>query len=157
VRKWMVLSVLGVIWAPLSGWSQSVGTKMAAMATASSDKERYAAEALVVEHLDTDYHYAADGTGTKQVTMTVLLQSDAAVKQFSVVTIGFAGNSEHAVFDYVRVRKPDGSVVETPLTDAQEMPQPVTQQAPFYSDLKEVQIPVRNLAVGDQLEYRSRE
>jgi len=157
LRKWMVLSALGVIWAPLSGWPQSVGTKAAAVAAASSDKERYAAEALVVEHLDTEYHYAADGTGTKQVTMTVLLQSDAAVKQFGVVTIGFAGNSEHAVFDYVRVRKPDGSVVETPLTDAQEMPQPVTQQAPFYSDLKEVQIPVRNLAVGDQLEYRSRE
>jgi hypothetical protein len=89
--------------------------------------------------------------------MTVLLQTEAAVKQFGVVTLGFAGNSEHVVFDYVRVRKPDGSVVETPLTDAQEMPQDVTRAAPFYSDLKEVQIPVRSLAVGDRLEYRARE
>lgn len=158
VRKWMVLSLLGAVFAPLSVWSQSAGPQNSAIKPATpAASGRYAAEAMVVEHLDTDYRYAADGTGSTQITMTALLQTDAAVKQLSVVKVGFAGSSEHVVFDYVRVRKPDGSVVETPLTDALEMPQPVTQQAPFYSDLKEMQIPVRNLAVGDRLEYRVHE
>ena len=116
----------------------------------------YSAEALVVERMDTVYRFAADGTGSREITTVTRIQSDAAARQFGVLNFAFAGNSEHVEIDYVRVRKPDGSVVETPASDAQEMPQEVTRQAPFYSDLKEKQIPVRNLRMGDKLEYKVR-
>jgi hypothetical protein len=33
-----------------------------------------------------------------------------------------------------------------------EMPAPVSQQAPLYSDLKLLQVPVRSLRAGDVLE-----
>lgn len=71
-----------------------------------------------------------------------------------MLTIPFAGSNEHVEIEYVRVRKPDGSVVDTPPTDAQELPQEVTRLAPFYSDLKEKQVPVRSLRAGDKLEYK---
>ena len=59
-------------------------------------------------------------------------------------------------FQYARVRRPDGTVVETPVGDAQEVPAEVTRQAPFYSDLKEKQLPIRSLRVGDRLEWQAR-
>jgi tetratricopeptide (TPR) repeat protein len=57
--------------------------------------------------------------------------------------------------DYVRVRKPDGSVVPTPAENTQDMPSEITREAPFYSDLREKHVAVKGLSVGDVLEYQS--
>ncbi|MBS1821380.1 MAG: DUF3857 domain-containing protein [Acidobacteria bacterium] len=116
----------------------------------------YSVEPIVVEKFDTVYRFAVDGTGTREMTTVARIQSDAAARQYGVLSFPFAGSSGHVEFDYVRVRKADGSVVETPASDAQEVPLEVTRQAPFYSDLKEKQIPVRNLRMGDKLEYKVR-
>jgi LysM repeat protein len=64
----------------------------------------------------------------------------------------------YAVIDlvYARVRKADGTVVETPQASVQDVTSAATRQAPTYSDLREAQIPVKALAVGDVLEYRIR-
>ncbi|WP_185827117.1 DUF3857 domain-containing protein [Edaphobacter aggregans] len=105
------------------------------------------------ERQDTVYRYAADGTGSKEITAVLRIQSEAAARQFGGLDDSILrGSNERVEIDYVRVRKADGSVVETPAADAQE----VTRQAPFYSDLKEKQLPVRNLRVGDKLEYKAR-
>lgn len=151
-----LLGLNGMSWAqkvPEAAKANSAGLQGAA---ASAGGALYAGEAVVVKRLDTQYDYAADGTGSRQITMAVLLQTEAAVRQFGVVIVPFAGNSEHVEIDYVRVRRPDGTTVDTPVTDALELPAPVTQQAPLYSDLKQKQIPVRSLRVGDQLEYKVR-
>jgi hypothetical protein len=57
---------------------------------------------------------------------------------------------------YARVIHADGTVVETPPTEAMDMPAAVTRTAPFYSDLKELQLPVRSLRVGDRFELKYR-
>jgi hypothetical protein len=36
------------------------------------------------------------------------------------------------------------------------MPSPVTREAPFYSDLKQIQVPVRSLRVGDPREWQAK-
>lgn len=71
-----------------------------------------------------------------------------------MLNFSFASASERVEIEYLRVRDAKGAVTETPANSAVEMPAPVTQAAPFYSDLKQLQIPVRNLQVGDRLEYR---
>lgn len=82
----------------------------------------YSAEPIVVEKLETVYRFSADGTGTREMTTVARIQSDAAARQYGVLNFPFAGNSEHVEFAYIRVRKADGSIVETPASDAQEMP-----------------------------------
>ncbi|MBS1799767.1 MAG: DUF3857 domain-containing protein [Acidobacteria bacterium] len=131
-------------------------SQSAAPPAAAAQASDYSAESVVVERLDSVYRFAADGTGSREVSAVLRIQSDAAARQYGVLNFSFAGNSEHVEIDYVRARKPDGSVVETPPSGAQEMPQEVTRQAPFYSDLKEKQVPVRNLRMGDRLEYKVR-
>ena len=136
----------------LSGQQPAAVTSTQPAATS----QDYSAESVVVEKLSTVYRFAADGTGSREMTAVIRIQSDAAARQYGVLDFSFASNNERVEIDYVRVRKPDGSLIETPAGDAQEMPLEVTRQAPFYSDLKQKQVPVRNLRMGDKLEYKVR-
>jgi tetratricopeptide (TPR) repeat protein len=119
-------------------------------------KPDYASESVVFEQLTRVYRYAADGTGSKEITGVVAIHNQAGVKALSVLPFDFASSAEHVEIDYVRVRHADGSIVSTPATDAQELPTEVTRAAPFYSDIKEEQIPIRSLQPGDHLEYHIR-
>ncbi len=116
----------------------------------------YAAEPFVVEHLDAVYKMAADGTGTKVTTAVLRVQSEASVKQLGVLSIPYSAGTQHLEIVYARIRRPNGTVVETPPSQVIDMPAPVTQEAPFYSDLKQMQLPIRNLRVGDTLEWQAK-
>jgi tetratricopeptide (TPR) repeat protein len=116
----------------------------------------YSAEPFVVEHLDAVYKMAADGTGWKVTTVAVRVQSEASLKQLGVLNLPFASGTQHVEIVYARVRRPDGTVIETPINQAIEMPSPVTTAAPFYSDLKQMQLPIRSLRVGDTLEWQAK-
>ena len=116
----------------------------------------YADEAAVVEREQVIYEYAVDGTGSKLDTGVIRVQSSAALQGLAVLSFPYASGTQRLDFVYVRVRKPNGSVVETPVTDAQDQPAQVTQIAPMYSDLHLKQLPVRSLAVGDKLEFQLR-
>src|SRR5437868_1298112 len=116
----------------------------------------YSAEPTVIERFGSVYKMLADGTGSRTTSAVIRIQSDAAAKQYGVVYIGYSGAFEHVDIAYVRVRHSDGTVTETPATEAIDMPSPVTREAPFYSDLKQMQVPVRNLRVGDRLEWEAK-
>jgi hypothetical protein len=124
--------------------------------TTSGKASTYAAESIVIEHSDSVYTYAADGTGTHEQTLVVRVQSEAAVHSLGVIAVPYAANSQRVEFLYARVRHPDGTTVETQPSDALDMPDAVTREAPFYSDLKEKQLPIRSLRVGDTLEWKAR-
>ena len=117
----------------------------------------YSTESFIIEKYATDITYADDGTGERLITVQVKIQSDTAVRQFGVLEFPYESRNERIDFVYVRVRKPDGSVVSTPETDAQDQPAEVTRLAPFYSDIRNKQLPVKSLSVGDQLEYQVRQ
>jgi hypothetical protein len=121
-----------------------------------SKPDPYAAESIVILHADTLYSFAPDGTGFRERTIAARIQSDAAVRALGVIAIPYASNSEQVEILYARVRRPDGTVVNTDPADALEMPEEVTRAAPFYSDLKQKQLPIRSLRVGDTLEWKAR-
>jgi hypothetical protein len=102
------------------------------------------------------YGYAADGTGAKTETTVLCVQSSGAVQAFAVLKFPYASGTQSLEIVYVRVRKPDGSAVETPAADAQDQPAPATQVAPIYSDLRLKELPVRALAAGDTLEFETK-
>lgn len=128
-------------------------TAPAAPAAASASADSYRNEAIVFEKSETTYRMHADGTGERDVHILARIQSQGAAQQFGVLAFAYASAYETPVVKLVRVHKPDGSVVDTPATDAIEMPADVSRQAPLYSDLKEKHIPVRSLSPGDTLEY----
>jgi transglutaminase-like putative cysteine protease/tetratricopeptide (TPR) repeat protein len=124
-----------------------------ALPAASPAADPYKNEAVVIERSETAYHMHADGTGERDLHVVMRIQSEGAAQQFGVLTIGYASANETPVIKFVRVHKADGSTVETPVSDAMDMPAAVTREAPLYSDLKEKHLPVRSLSPGDKLEY----
>ena len=110
-------------------------------------------EAIIVERDITKVVFESDGTGTREVTTAFRVLSQAGVQAFAVLTFRYTSANEAVGFDYVRVRKPDGTVIVTPDYNIQDMPADVTRSAPMYSDIHEKQVTVKALGVGDVLEY----
>ncbi|MBB5056749.1 uncharacterized protein HemY [Granulicella aggregans] len=122
--------------------------------TPASSADPYRDEPFVFERYDTTTTMKADGTGDIVQHVIVRVQSDGVARQFSVLNLSYASANSTATMEFVRVHKPDGSTINTPVDDAMEMPAEVTREAPMYSDLKEKHLPVRSLASGDRLEYQ---
>lgn len=115
-------------------------------------KPDYSKEAFISEESLTKVTFENDGTGSREAMERVRIQSDAGVQHFSVISFPYESAAQTLTIDYVRVRKPDGTVIETPPDSFQDMPAEITREAPFYSDLREKQVAVRGLSVGDVLE-----
>jgi len=127
-----------------------------AQSPAPSPTPAYAEEPVVIERSESIFNMLADGTGWIEHSLIARIQSDTAVKQYGVVIVPYASSSEHVELLYARVRHADGTVAETQTSDAMDMPSAVTRAAPFYSDQKELQLPIRSLHVGDTLEFKYR-
>jgi hypothetical protein len=90
---------------------------------------------------------------TRKKAKLVHIQSQARVQAYGVLRFPFASATSTLDAVHVRVTKPDKALAQTPLDSILEMPSEITREAPFYSDIKEKQIPVKGLEVGDVLEY----
>ncbi len=118
-------------------------------------KPDYSAEAFITEQDSTKVTFENDGSYRRETTTRIRIQSVAGLQRFGVLTLQYQKSTEALDIDYARVRKPDGSVVDTPADDIQDMPSEVTRQAPLYSDLHEKHIAVKGLGIGDGLEIHA--
>jgi tetratricopeptide (TPR) repeat protein/transglutaminase-like putative cysteine protease len=116
----------------------------------------FSKEAYVIERIVTRVSAEADGSGVREISAEVRMLADAGVKGFAVLNFTYTSANEVVEIDYVRVRKPDGSIVKTPDYNIQDMPGEVTRTAPLYSDIHEKHVAVKGLGVGDVLEYQVR-
>jgi TonB family protein len=120
------------------------------------DTPDYPKESLVIEKWATKVTFSPEGARDWQQTFSVRIQSEAAVRQFGVLSFSYGAETEQLKVDYVRVRKADGSIVETPDSSIRDLATEVAAAAPTYSDLRQKQVPVKALGVGDVLEYSVR-
>jgi len=117
-----------------------------------SNEHRFADEPYVVEQLRTIVRFEADGKSQRETIVRIRVQSESAVREFGLLVYPFMSSFESFDVVYTRVRKPDGTVVETPTSEIQELDSAVSRQAPMYTDQREKHIAVKSLAVGDVLE-----
>lgn len=110
-------------------------------------------QAIILEQADNRLVFQNDGTGTRESSERIRVQSEAGVHALAVLSFAYSTSNETLDVDYVRVRKPDGTVIATPAYNIQDMPADVTRAAPMYSDIHEKHVAVRGLGVGDELEY----
>jgi tetratricopeptide (TPR) repeat protein/transglutaminase-like putative cysteine protease len=122
---------------------------------AGSPKKDPSQEAVVFDRYDTLVRYEDDGTGTRETIAVVRVQSQAGVQAFGQLILGYGSATEKLDIDYVRVRKPDGQVIETPLANAQDFAPEVIRESPTYSDYRQRHVSVANLQSGDTLEYHT--
>src|SRR4029077_15670681 len=116
----------------------------------------YSKEAAVGELISVKAVFENDGTSTQQLTLRAHIQSDAGVKRYGLLTFTYQSATQTIEVEYLRVRKPDGSVVVTPPENIQDLDAGITREAPFYSDLREKHAAVKGLSLDDMLEYQVR-
>src|SRR5450432_3345545 len=114
-----------------------------------------AEEAAVFERILNRVHFENDGTQVSETEAVIHVQSQAGVEAFGQLVFGYSSTTEKLEVGYVRVRKPDGEVVETPDSTAQDFAPDVMKDAPMYSDYRQRHISVTALQPGDTLEYRT--
>jgi hypothetical protein len=147
---------------PVLSWSQAnqpASPKPATSATSpapSSPGKDPSQESVVFERISHHLVFDADGSGTQDSTVVARIQSQAGVQDMAVLSFAYTSYNQTVDVDYVRVKKPDGTIVVTPDYNIQDMPGDVTRRAPMYSDIHEKHVTVKALGVGDVLEYKLR-
>src|SRR5437870_1320444 len=93
-------------------WSQSPASSPAA-----TDLSQ---EAVVFERFDESVRFEADGSGVRDNTAVIRIQSQAGVQALGQLVLGYSTANEDLKVDYVRVRRPGGQLVETPASTVQD-------------------------------------
>jgi len=132
--------------------SQQPSVQQDSRSAKSARSESNATEPYVFELVQNKIAFEADGKGYRDLVMRARVKSESAVREFGLLIYPFAASFETVQIPYVRVRKPDGSLVETPASDVQELDSPVSREAPMYTDQREKHVAVKSLSVGDTLE-----
>ena len=152
-RHFLFLLILASL---LSGYAASQAKPSKADTSPADAKTNPAQQAIILDQAVNRLTYQAVGTGTREFSERIHVQSEAGVQALAVLSFAYTTSNETLDIDYVRVQKPDGTVVTTPAYNIQDMPADVTRVAPMYSDIHEKHVAVRGLGVGDELEYQIR-
>jgi tetratricopeptide (TPR) repeat protein/transglutaminase-like putative cysteine protease len=111
----------------------------------------YSQQSFVVEHSLESMRFENDGTGSEEHEAVIKVTSEAGVQALGQLKIGYSALSDKLQIDYVRVRKPDGTVVTAQESAIQDLTIP---DAPVYTDYHQKHISVPSLRPGDTLEFR---
>src|SRR5271165_3881992 len=143
-----------------SAQSPKPGTTPAAAAEKAADSVKieaktplYSQESFVIEQMHSRYRFEADGTGRREVTARIRVQSEAGVQQWGQLQEGYNSANERVEIPYVRVLKQDGSVVKAGDDAVQDLSAPIEREAPVYTDYRQKHITVPGLRPGEVLEY----
>src|SRR6202167_3000288 len=123
--------------------------------TNSANSNPNSQEAAVFDRIWNRVRFENDGTEVSETEAVIRIQSQAGVEEFGQLVFGYSSAIEKLDVEYVRVRKPDGQVVVTPNSTAQDFAPEVLREAPMYSDYRQRHISVAALQPGDTLEYRT--
>src|SRR5271166_2881742 len=157
----LTLTLLTAQSLPATGQAQSASAKNAQQsgvaATANNGAAQpptppdYSQEAYVVEHYRQSSRYENDGTGSEQLDVQIRVISESGVQFLGQLKIGYSALSDKLDIVYVRVRKPDGAIVNAQESAVQDL---TTPNAPVYTDYHEKHVSVPSLRPGDVLEYK---
>ena len=110
----------------------------------------YSQEAYVIEHYRQAKRFENDGTGRDQLDAQIRIVSESGVQALGQFKVGYSALSDKLDIVYLRVRKPDGTVITAQESAIQDFTLP---DAPVYTDYHEKHISVPSLRPGDVLEY----
>jgi tetratricopeptide (TPR) repeat protein len=113
----------------------------------------YSQQAFVVEKMRTAYRFESDGTGKREFSARIKVQSEAGVEQWGQLVIGYSSANERVEIPYVRVLKTDGSTVTATAEAVQDLSIPLEKEAPVYTDYRQKHVTVPGLRPGEVLEY----
>src|ERR1700751_4090632 len=113
----------------------------------------YAQEPFLIEKYYSTARFEDDGTGERDLNVSIRVQSDAGLQALGELVFGYSDANEKMDIRSVVVHKADGTNVTAGPDAVKEMTAPIARDAPVYTDYKEKHITVPSLRPGDTLEY----
>src|SRR6201984_1364422 len=113
----------------------------------------YSQEPFVIEKYYSTARFEDDGTGERDLNVSIRVQSDAGLQALGELVFGYSDANEKMDIRSVVVHKADGTTVTAGPDAVKEMTAPIARDAPVYTDYKEKHITVPSLRPGDTLEY----
>src|ERR1700676_709175 len=86
----------------------------------------YSKEAFVIQRILNKLKFENDGTFALETAIQVRVQSAAGVQGWGLIQLPYASNEGDAAITSVKVTKPDGKVVATPLENNKDTAAPLT-------------------------------
>jgi Flp pilus assembly protein TadD/transglutaminase-like putative cysteine protease len=152
IALWLVaalaVSGVGSRWVSAQDQPQKPAASPSSPSTSDFPQEPY-----VIERYDTTARFESDGTGERDLSVRIHVNSDAGVQQLGELIFGFNSANEQMDVRYVRVQKSDGTIVTAAADAVKELTAQVASDAPVYTDYKEKHITVPGLAPGETVEY----
>ncbi len=113
----------------------------------------YSHEPFVVQQFYTQVRFQNDGTGERSQSARIVVQDDSGVQQLKELVFAYNAANESVDIHFVRVRKPNGTVIAAGAKAAKDVTPPSVRDAPAYSNYKEKHVVAPGLQPGDTLEY----
>ncbi len=110
----------------------------------------------MIEQARSSMRFENDGSSNQVVYVRVRVQKAEGAQAWGQLVFSYSSANEKIHADYVRVHKPDGSVVTAGADAIQDLSSPIEREAPAYSDVRQIHITVPGLTAGDTLEYEIR-
>jgi hypothetical protein len=97
--------------------------------------------------------YEADGTGSRTYRQVVQILKDDAVENWAEMSFSYAPEHQRLTINWIRVVKPDGTVVSDKPTQVQDADVPAAMSNPVYSNRKVKRVTLAGVAVGTMVDY----
>jgi hypothetical protein len=97
--------------------------------------------------------FEADGRGTQTYRQVVQILKQEAAADFAEFQFSYSAAREKLTINWMRVLRPDGTVISAAPAQEQESDAPVTLQSPMYSDLRRHRITLAGVAPGTLVDW----
>jgi tetratricopeptide (TPR) repeat protein len=112
-------------------------------------------EVISVEQYVTSVRFENDGTGERDLSVRMRIKNDLGAQQLRALSFNYDSATEKMALGYLRVRKPDGSVVNAPASAASDAAAsgPSGAKNAAAKSQREFHVALPPLSVNDTLEY----
>ncbi len=97
--------------------------------------------------------FEADGRGTRTFRQVVQILTQAGAERWGEQVFSYSGEREKLTINWIKVLRPDGTVISDKPTHEQESDSPASLDAPVYSDVKVHRATLSGVAPGVLVDY----
>lgn len=110
---------------------------------------------LTIELYSLKVRFENDGTGTQTIEVRVKAGTDEGVNELKTLSFDYNSSNEEFKLAFLRVTKPNGSVVEANPDTLTDSVAPAAKDASAFAELREARVVVPAMAPGDTLSYEA--
>ena len=117
------------------------------------DPAQFPGDAFVYLLDDGVLRFESDGRSSRTYRQIIQILTKEGAERWGEQSFGYTAGQEKLTINWIKVLRPDGTVIADGPTHEQESLAPVALEAPVYSDVKERRVSIGGIAPGTILDF----